>query len=390
MPIKDLWNNEASERGISMDSTILAVDDSVANIVILEELLADEYTLVTASSGRSAIELARSIYPDVVLLDIMMPEMDGYETCRILREDPDLCHVKIILISAKEETSDRLKGYKVGADDYITKPFEPEELLAKLKVFLRLKHVEELDQLKMDILHLLSHETRTPLSGILGSLMMLKTNGTLKDSDSKKLIEIAEQSGHQLQSLLEKSMLLCEIKSNVDKRLFEPVQLDSLVYKAADGLRLYAEERQVTVRLEISSNSRPLGCRDDLLLVPEFLLHNAIRFSPSKNEVRVSLTDEPNSVRLSVTDHGPGIPPNYLPHVFSAFTPRDITHHAEGHGLSLAICREIISRHGGIVGVDSNPGNMTCFFATLPLQNKLQGDKDNANELVHMRTPNYP
>ena len=126
---------------------ILAVDDDQANLNIISEILSDDYELQTADCGESALEVARNYIPDLILLDIMMPGIDGYEVCRKLRSEPDLSKTKILFLSAKELLEDRLQGYDVGGDDYITKPFDEEELVAKIKVFLRLKYEEEIKTL---------------------------------------------------------------------------------------------------------------------------------------------------------------------------------------------------------------------------------------------------
>lgn len=126
---------------------ILAVDDDHANISIVSEILCDDYNLKTALTGEEALEVIQEFVPDLVLLDIMMPGIDGYEVCKRMRRNPKLSNTKILFLSAKELLEDRLFGYGVGGDDYITKPFDEEELLAKIKVFLRLKYEEEIKSL---------------------------------------------------------------------------------------------------------------------------------------------------------------------------------------------------------------------------------------------------
>lgn len=126
---------------------ILAVDDDLANLNIISEILADDYIVETAKDGEEALSLVGTFVPDLVLLDIMMPGIDGYEVCRELRANPKLANTKILFLSAKELLEDRLSGYEVGGDDYITKPFDEDELLAKIKVFLRLKYEEEIKSL---------------------------------------------------------------------------------------------------------------------------------------------------------------------------------------------------------------------------------------------------
>lgn len=129
----------------------MAVDDDPNNITILEELLDDNYDLKTSSSGEKALEIAREFRPDIVLLDIMMPGMDGCEVCRRLREHHTFKYTKIIMLSAKAMVSERLEGYRAGADDYVTKPFDSDEFLEMVRVYLRPKNAEEADQVKGDV-----------------------------------------------------------------------------------------------------------------------------------------------------------------------------------------------------------------------------------------------
>jgi len=152
---------------------ILIVDDHPTNVAVLEEILGEHYTLKTASCGEEALAIAPDFQPALILLDIMMPGIGGYETCRQLRAHPTLRHTKIIMVSARALVSERLQGYEAGAHDYITKPFDEEELMAKVRVYLRLTSLEEVEQLTSNVLALLSHETRTPLNGMLPPLQML-------------------------------------------------------------------------------------------------------------------------------------------------------------------------------------------------------------------------
>lgn len=165
---------------------ILAVDDNPTNLAIIEELLSDQYDLKLVSNGQEALESAHQFQPDLILLDIMMPGIDGYEVCRRIRMSPSLCYTKIIIVSAMAMTSERLKGYKAGADDYITKPFDEDELLAKVRVHLRLKPIKEIEEIENKMLTL-SHEIDTLLCSVTNLAKQLMTDDNISQFDRKAI-----------------------------------------------------------------------------------------------------------------------------------------------------------------------------------------------------------
>src|SRR5687768_14804403 len=167
-----------------MKAIILAVDDDAIILETYQAILDNEYNLHFASSAEEALNFLNA-HPrvDLILLDIVMPQIDGYETRRRIRENPLFSNVKIILVSSKMRLEDKLHGYEIGADDYITKPFDASELLAKIKVFLRLKTVEEINKIKTNFISLLHHETRTPLTGIFGYTTLLQQSANLRSEE---------------------------------------------------------------------------------------------------------------------------------------------------------------------------------------------------------------
>ena len=163
-----------------MKATILAVDDDAIVLDMYQAILDSAYNLHLTSSAEEALEFLNSRRRvDLILLDIMIPKMDGYEVCRRIRANPLFSDLKVILVSAKMMLDDKLQGYEIGADDYMTKPFDASELLAKVKVFLRLKNVEEINKIKTNFINLLYHETRTPLTSIFGYASLLRQNANL-------------------------------------------------------------------------------------------------------------------------------------------------------------------------------------------------------------------
>ncbi|MFQ5461963.1 MAG: response regulator [Phycisphaerae bacterium] len=196
------------------EKKILAVDDSPMNIAIVQKMLGDDFCVKAAINGEEALEIAREFKPDIALLDIMMPGIDGYEVCRRMRADHVMQKTKIIMISAKAMLSERLDGYAAGADDYITKPFEEAELMAKIRVYLRLKSVEEVDQLRTGVLSLLGHEMQTRINGILSPATILMSDDELDLPERKMLADMVYRNVKRLHILLEEVVRSqgCEVR----------------------------------------------------------------------------------------------------------------------------------------------------------------------------------
>lgn len=345
---------------------ILIVDDNATNIAILEEVLSDHYQLHSASSGEQALAALDEFRPDVILLDIMMPGIDGYETCRRIRANPAYKNSKVIMVSAKAMVSERLKGYEAGADDYITKPFEEDELLAKVRVYLRLKSVEEVDQLKSDLLELLNHETRTPLNGIMAPLEVLTSDEAADPQVRKMCLDVVTRSAERLHQLFEKSLKLCAMKAGKWEFEFMKTDLREVVTKATAEVSALASERDVKIEQELEQAIAEIDAKE-MQYVVTALLDNAIRFSPPGGHVVIGVSADPDQLKLNVSDQGDGIDPSLMNHMFEEFAGGDVDHHTEGQRLSLAIARQVAMAHEGTIKVDSQKGTGTTFTVQLPL-----------------------
>lgn len=344
---------------------ILIVDDNPTNIAILEEALGEKYCLKTAGSGEETLAIVGEFRPDLILLDIMMPGIDGYETCRRIRGDTALNNIKIIMVSAKAMVSERLQGYEAGADDYITKPFDEDELLAKVRVYLRLKSVEEVDRLKSNLLTLLNHETRTPLIGILQPLQLLMSDEAVDDECRKMCLKIATRSAERLHMLLEKVIKLCALKAGKWDFKFTRTDLRDVVRQATTEVTALAVERNVKIDHELREAITQVD-RKEMKNVIVALLDNAIRFSPSGARIVVQVFPNDNHFDLTVSDEGGGIDPSDLQGVFEEFNDPDADHHTEGHRLSLSIARQVALAHEGTINVESQKGSGTTFTLRLP------------------------
>ncbi len=351
-----------------LNQKVLIVDDARMNVKLLKKVLQDEYLIETAASGEEALQIIPEFRPDLILLDIMMPGIDGYEVCRRVRKEPQYRFTKIILVSAKSLVDDRLQGYEAGADDYITKPFDRKELEAKVRVFSQLKHEEELNQLKGDLLLLFSHETKTPLSVIIGLSEILQKTYNLGDDPDRHLKTISNKA-NQLLEFINKTSLICSLKSGIKlSKLFGSVTTH--LKSATMMLEDTAAQKSVSFKLDILDDMSLFadwGIFDKAL---GFLLENALKFSPEGQTVTVKTEQTEERCVIRIMDQGEGIKKDWINNIFDEFAVQNIMHHQKGQGLSLAISRYIMELHNGTIGVESTPGNGATFILSLPISQK--------------------
>lgn len=345
---------------------VLIVDDIPHNVEILETSLEDKYILATASSGEEALETIPTFRPDLILLDIMMPGIDGYEVCRRIKANENLSYIKIILVTGKALVEERLKGYEVGADDYVTKPFVIRELEAKIKVFLNLKRSQEIDRLKTDLLVLFAHETRTPLNGIIGGTDLLLLDETLDDS-IQQTVRLISESGHRLLDFIDKTMFLCELKS-APKLKMTTQSPAKLINNLIESLSAVAQEKQVSLVLE---GGEDLSLDADWIMMEKavrYVVENAVKFSNENSQVTISLAQKDRYVEIAVIDQGEGIPPEWIDKIFDEFSVKDVVHHQKGQGLSLATTKHILEIHGGAIDVESKVNEGSIFTLSIPVR----------------------
>lgn len=347
--------------------TILAVDDDAINIDVYELLFGGDYHLVTALSGEEALEVAPRVRPDLILLDVMMPGMTGYEVCRKLREDPQLRFCKVLLVSAKGSRSERIEGYEAGADDYVTKPFCHDELAAKVRVYLKLKSVEQLDQLKTGVLGVLSHETRTPLQHILGAAELLRASADDLDAGTvEEMCTLITGGAERLERLVSRGLLLTEFRNGDVDLNREPMDAVAAIAHAVDKHRDAAARKNIEIRVLTPPKMMIEGDPNYFSILPDALLDNAVKFQRPGEPVTIELAESADDlVSLRVVDNGDGIDPTFLPHIFDGLMVEDVRHHSNGPALSLALCSAITDAFGGGIEVTSEPGKETSFVAKL-------------------------
>jgi two-component system sensor histidine kinase/response regulator len=359
---------------------IMIVDDTPANLKLLEDMLLQEgYQVRSFPRGRLAVTAALKHPPDLILLDVMMPEMNGYETCDRLKSTAALEHIPVIFLSALSETEDKVKAFRSGGVDYISKPFQIEEVHARVKTHLKLhelqrtlklhnEHLEEtvaertrelleanrrltiLDRSKDDFLNLISHEFRTPLNGLLGvgDLILGDMPPTPENIELQGLFQ---RSRRRILALLDDALTLAQIDVNAGQFRSAPVSLHAALTRAIARTAEFAGSRGVTLAPFRASLSVVLGNEDLLARALEALLQTAVKFSEAGGAVRVSSDAAALSSTVLVESEGRTIPDSALPKFFNLFSIGEAIIPGGDLGLAPPMAHRILSLFGASCSV---------------------------------------
>ncbi len=352
--------------------TLLAVDDNPDNLRVLSGMLqAAGYTVRVASGGARALKMIERQPPDLVLLDVHMPEMDGYEVCRTLQASPGLAGIPVIFLSALDDVADKVRGFAAGAVDYVTKPFQEAEVLARVATQLRVhglrKELEEANRAKDVFLASMSHELRTPLNAILGfARLMERRKG--RDAEDLESLAIIARSGEHLLGLINDVLSLAKIEAGKTTLRSDPFDPSALLRGLVEMLRARAEEKGLALAYEPLGLPRVVtGDEGRLGQIVLNLLGNGVKFTERGSVTLRARWAEGRAV-LEVEDTGAGISPGELAKLFQPFVQADAGRRSgEGTGLGLALSRELARLMGGDITVESTLGKGTRFRVELAL-----------------------
>ena len=352
---------------------ILIVDDVPRNIQLLGTLLSKfDCELAVAMNGQQALKTVSRVKPDLILLDIMMPEMDGHEVCQRLKQQEETRNIPVIFLSAKSETEDIIKGFELGAVDYITKPFIGSELLARVKTHLSLKQIkEDLEEevaTKNKFFSIISHDLRGSFGIILSFVQLLQENrDDLSVEETNEMLEDIGSTTRNTLDLLEN--LLEWARSQTGGINFKPqeLHLNNVVPEILKVTRDIASKKDI--RLSVNTNSEKVFAdKNMLLLIIRNLVSNAMKFTPPGGRVTLESQTMEDNVKISVMDSGIGIEPEKIEQLFKidnkVSTPG--TENEEGNGLGLILCHEFVKRNHGEIGIESERGKGTNVWFTLP------------------------
>ncbi len=364
---------------------ILVVEDNPTLLEGLNALLEFAgYRMATAENGREALKLLDEITPDLIISDITMPGIDGYEFQSKVRERPELLGVPFIFLTARGGKAEIRLGKELGADDYITKPFDEEDLLSavrsKLSRWEDLRKVrdEQIEDVKKRILLTMSHEFRTPLTYILNYAEMLKPDEQdISEEEYEQFMNGICKGATRLNRLVEDFILLVELETGEMEKAYhsrraEIPNTSSWLRSVGHRSQEETEAKGLTLILDIPDDLPPIVV-DEKYIADAItrLLANAVKFSmPMSESVRLVAGVRDDTLRVSVEDQGVGIPEKEMASLFNIFHQIDrAKREQQGTGLGLAICMGIVTIHGGQITVESEDGVGSMFTIELPLKN---------------------
>lgn len=365
-------------------STILIADDAPENIALLSEVLSDDYKIRTAMNGERVLTLCDGDkLPDLILLDIMMPGMSGFDVCGYLKKQARTKDIPVIFITGRTDVTDETHGLDIGAVDYITKPFSPAIVRARVRthlaIFNQKKEIEtaysklkDLESLRDNLTHMIVHDMRGPLQIIKGYVELLSCSISSNDIFPKYLSKL-EISCNGLIEMIGSLLDVSRFESGEMPVQMEHCDIIPLIKKVKDTYQVACSGTQ---KIEIISEADTLAMNCDQNIIERVignLVTNAIRFSPQDGTIIIRLDKEPDSIKLSVIDNGKGIPPEHRQKVFEKFGQAELSKENTKHstGLGLTFCKLAVEAHGGTIGISGEPGTNAIWFSVPQDKNEV-------------------
>jgi len=355
---------------------VLVVDDAPANLRVLSTMLTNRgFKVRKALNGSNAIASARAIPPDIILLDIRLSELNGYEICQILKSDPITSQIPIIFISALNDVSDKLKAFESGGIDYITKPFHEAEVLARVETQLRLQKLQhqliqrnselrrsnrELEQFAYAV----SHDLQQPLQSMVGfaKLLLMKHQAEL-DQTSYGYLQNIVQSGDRAYQLIQNLLSYARVEQQNSE--FGFVDCNQLLKQVLENLQAAISEKNANIT--VATLPTVIANESQLSQLFQNLLTNAIKFVPPERspQVRVTASKQNHEWLFEIHDNGIGIGSQNFASIFGMFQRLHTEEEYPGTGIGLAICQKVVELHNGRIWVESEPDVGSTFYFTL-------------------------
>jgi two-component system, sensor histidine kinase and response regulator len=374
--------------------SILIVDDTPNNLRLLASMLTQQgYKVHSAISGTVALTAVKAVHPDLIVLDINMPEMDGYEVCDRLKAEEVTRKIPVLFLSAFDDVSSKVKAFQAGGVDYITKPFQVEEVLARVESQLTLQRMQtelqqaktdalralaqeqELNRLRSEFISMISHDFRTPLTSIQGFAELLRYgNANLTNETRDRYFNKIDAAIEHLLHLLDEVLLIGGIESG--RVQYQPVaiNLEQFCRDLIETVQFSAHNQH---QIALNYRNDGVGVEMDQMLLQQILvnlLSNAVKYSPHGGQIQLEVECQAEVAIFRVRDQGIGIPPENQPHLFESFYRGSNVQQIQGTGLGLAIVQRCVTAHHGNIQIESAENQGTTVTVTLPIappQNNL-------------------
>jgi signal transduction histidine kinase len=367
--------------GTSAGGAVLVVDDEARNRELLHDLLeARGYTVLAASDGEEGVSIAREKIPDAILLGVMMPRMNGFEVCRLLKADERTAFIPVLLVTSLDAREDRLIGIEAGANDFIPTPIDSLELLLRVRNAVKTKrmydqaarqyrHLQALEGARDNLVHMIVHDLRSPLTGLQAYLDLLQmSSAATADAEIQEFASEAKAIARQLGQMITQVLDVSRFEAGKMPLAAQQVDLTELVPAAVTTLG----PPPSAVRMVYHLPEQPVHAECDPELISRVianLVGNAYKFSPDGEAVQIALEVRETSVRITVSDNGPGVPADMRSHIFEKFgqAPNGGRGRGASTGLGLTFCKLAVEAHGGWIGVENSSRRGSTFWIELPM-----------------------
>ena len=365
------------------DYKILIVDDVVSNVLLLKILLTNEkFQVCTANNGTMCIEMARKEHPDLILLDVMMPDMNGFDTATVLKKEEGTKDIPIIFLTALNTPQDLVHGFQVGASDFLTKPFNKEELVMRVTQQISLvaakRIIEKQNQeLRATLTNrdkmysVIAHDLRSPMASIrmVLNLVVASASPETVGPELYTLLDQANRESEEVHDLLDNLLKWTKSQTGRLTVVKQDLDLNDIIPGVVEIFEAIAYTKHI--KLDLKKTDAPLVVNADndmLKTVVRNFLSNAIKFSPEDSSIEIIMATEGDMAKVSVCDHGVGIAANRIGSIFHKGETTYGTGGEEGSGLGLQLCQDFARKNGGDCTVESVEGQGSTFSVLIPLK----------------------
>ena len=361
---------------------ILVVDDVISNVLLLKILLTNEkFQVLTANNGTSCIETAKKEHPDLILLDVMMPDISGFDTATELKKRPETSDIPIIFLTALNSPADLVHGFQVGANDFLTKPFNKEELIMRVMHQISLVAakriiVQQNEELRRTINNrdkmysVIAHDLRSPMASIrmVLNLVVQTVSPEAIGPEMFYLIDKANKETEETHDLLDNLLKWTKSQTGRLKVAYQDFDVIDVVTGVYGIFTMIAETKKIALTMEENVAGLKVRADKDMLnTVVRNFLSNAIKFTPEGSAIEIIVDKKDDFAKISIRDHGVGIAPDRIEGLFHKGETTYGTNNEEGSGLGLQLCKDFAEKNGGDVMVESVLGEGSTFSVLVPL-----------------------